>query len=86
MGISEHLILCMQNLFTDQEVHNVQNREKQAAFRLTKVCHKAAFPPGIYGECIWREGGLEEEEVGFKTEGTNFNHLYYADVITLLAK
>ena len=40
----------------------------------------------FYAECIMRNAGLEETQVGIKIAGRNINHLRYADDNTLMAE
>ena len=38
----------------------------------------------LYAECIMRNAGLEEAQVGIKIAGRNINNLRYADNTTLM--
>ena len=40
----------------------------------------------VYAECIMRNAGLDEAQIGIKIAGRNINNLRYADDTTLMAE
>ena len=90
MGIVDHLICFLRNLYAGQEAtlrtgHGttdwLQNRKG--------VCQGCISSPclfNFYAEYIMRNAGLEEAQAGIKIAGRNINNLQYADDTTLMAE
>ena len=90
MGIPDHLICLLTNLYTDQEATVRTGYETTDWFQLGKrVCQGCILPPclfNLYAEYIMRNAGLDEAQAGIKIAGRHINNLRYADDITLMAK
>ena len=90
MGIPDHLICLLRNLYASQEAtlrtgHGTTNRlvpnRKRSSSRLYIV---TLF--NLYAEYIMRNAGLEEAQAGIKIARRNINNLRYADDTTLMAE
>ncbi|XP_049735321.1 transmembrane protein 61 isoform X1 [Elephas maximus indicus] len=90
MGIPEHLIVLMRNLYTDQEAVVQTEQRDTDWFKVRKGVHQACILSpylfNLYAEQIIREAGLYEEERGIRIGGRLINNLRYADDTTLLAE
>ena len=64
--------------------------EQQTGSKLGKgVCQVCILSPclfNLYAECIMRNAGLDEAQVGIKIAGRNTNNLRYADDTTFMAE
>ena len=90
MGIPDHLICVLRNLYAGQEA-TVKTRDVTADwFQIGKgVCQGCVLSPclfNLYAEYIMRNAGLEEAQAGIKIAGRNINNLRYADDTTLMAE
>ena len=90
MGIPDHLICLLRNLYAGQEAtvrtgHGITNW-----FQIGKGVHQGCILSpclfNFYAEFIRRNAGLEETQAGIKIAGRNINHLRYADDTTLMAE
>ena len=90
MGIPDHLICLLRNLYAGQEatvrtVHGTTNW-----FQIGKGVHQgcilSSYLFNIYAENIIRNPGLEESQAGIKIAGRNINKLRYTDDTTLMAE
>ena len=86
MGISDHLICLLRNLYADQEATVRTGHGTRDWFQIGKgVCYQyCILSPclfNLYAEYIMRNAGLEE--AGIKIAGRNINNLRYADDTTL---
>ena len=90
MGIPDHLICLLRNLYAGQEAKVRTEHEITDWFQIGKgVCQGCVLSPclfNLYAEYIMRKAGLEETQVGIKIAGRNFNNLIYADDTTLMAE
>ncbi|XP_049711397.1 leucine-rich melanocyte differentiation-associated protein isoform X1 [Elephas maximus indicus] len=90
MGIPEHLIVLMRNLYIDQEavVWTEQGDTDWLKVRkgMRQGCILSAYLFSLCAEQIIREAGLYEEEWGIRIRGRLINNLRYADDTTLLAE
>ena len=90
MGIPDHLICLLRNLYADQEATVRTGHGKTDWFQAGKgVCQGYILSPclfNLYAEYIMRKTGLEETQAGIKIAGRNINNLRYADDITLMAE
>ena len=90
MGIPDHLICLLRNLYAGQEA-TVRTRHGTIDwFKIgTRVCQGCILSPclfNLYAEYIMRNPGLDKAQAGIKTAGRNINNLSYADDITLTQK
>ena len=80
MGIPDHLICLLRNLYTGQE----------ATVRIGKGIRQGCILSpclfNLYAEYIMRNAGLEEAQAGIKIAGRNINNLRYADDTTIMAE
>ena len=90
LGVPDHLICLLRNLYAGQEATVRTGHGTTDWFQIGKgVCQGYIFSPclfNIYAEYIMRNAGLEEAQAGIKTAGRNINHLRYADDTTLMAE
>ena len=90
MGISDHLICLLRNLYTGQEATVRTGRGTADWFQIGKgVCQGCILPPclfNLYVEYIMRNAGLEEAQAGIKIAQRNISNLRYADDTTLMAE
>ena len=90
MGIPEHLICLLRNLYAGQEATVRTGHGTTDWFQIGKGVHQAwILSPclfNLYAEYIMRNAGLEEAQAGIKIAGTNINNLRYADDTTLWQK
>ena len=89
MGIPEHLICLLRNLYAGQEATVRSGHGTTDWFKIRKgVCQGCILSPclfNFYAEYIMRNAGLEEAQAGIKIAGRNINNLRYADDTTLMA-
>ena len=90
MGISDHLICLLRNLYAGQEATVRTGHETTDWFQIGKgVRHGCIMSPSLfnlYADYIMRNAGLEETQAGIKIAGRNINNLRYADDTTLMAE
>ena len=90
MGIPEHLICLLRNLYAGQEATLRTGHGKTDWFQIGKgVRQGCTLSPCLfylYAEYIMRNAGLEETQAGIKITRRNINNLRYADDITLMAE
>ena len=90
MGIPDHLICLLRNLYASQEATVITGRGTTDWFQIGKgVFQGCILSPclfNFYAEYIMRTAGLEEAQVGIEIAGRNINNLRYADDTTLMAE
>ena len=90
MGILDHLICLLRNLYAGQEETVRTGHGTADWFQIGKgVCQGCILSPclfNFYAEYIMRNAGLEEAQAGVKIAGRNINNLRYADDTTLRAE
>ena len=90
MGIPDHLICLVRNLYAGQEATVRTGHETTDLFQLGKgVCQGCILSPclfNLYAEYIMRNAGLDEAQAGGKISGRNINNFRYADDTTLMAE
>ena len=88
MGILEHLICLLRNLYAGQEATVRTGHGTTDGFQREKgVCQGCILSPclfNLYAEYIMRNSGLDEAQTGIKIAGRNINNLRYADDTTLI--
>ena len=90
MGIPDHLICLLRNLYAGQEATVRSGHGTTDWFQIGKrVRQGCILSPclfNLYAEYIMRNAGLEETQARIKIAGRNINHLRYADDTTLMAE
>ena len=90
MGILDHLICLLRNLYAGQEATVRTGHGTTDWFQIGKgVCQGCILSPclfNFYAEYIMRNAGLEEAQAGIKIARRNINNLRYADDTTLWQK
>ena len=89
MGILDHLICLLKNLYAGQEAtvrtgHRTTDCSKLGTFQIGNgVCQGCILSPcllSLYAEYIMRNAGLDEAQAGIEIAGRNINNLRYEDV------
>ena len=90
MGIPDHLICPLRNLYAGQEDTVRTGHGTTDCFQIGKGAHQGCILSpclfNFYAEYIMRNAGLEETQAGIKIAGRDINHLRYADDIILMAE
>ena len=90
MGIADHLICLLRNLYAGQEATVRTGHETTDWFQIWKGvrqgCILSPYLLNLNAEYIMRNAGLEEAQAGIKIAGRNVNNLRYADDTTLMAE
>ena len=90
MGIPDHLICLLRNLYAGQEATARTGHGTTDWFQIGKgVCQGCMLSPclfNFYAEYIMRNAGLEEAPAGIKIARRNIHNLRYADDTTLMAE
>ena len=90
MGIPDHLICLLRNLYAGQEATVRTGHGTTDWFQIGKGVHQGCILSpclfNFYAEYIMRNAGLEEAQAGIKIAGRNINNLRYADDTTLMAE
>ena len=90
MGIPDHLICLLRNLYAGQEATVRTGLGTTDWFQIGKgVSQGCILSPclfNLYAEYIMRNSGLEETQAGIKIVGRNIINLRYADDTTLMAE
>ena len=88
MGIPDHLICLLRNLYAGQEATVRTGHGTTDWFQIGKGVHQGRILSpclfNFYAEYIMRNAGLEEAQAGIKIAGRNINNLRYADDTTLM--
>ena len=90
MGIQDHLICLLKNLYAGQEATVRTGHGKTDWFQIGKEVHEGCILSpclfNLYAEYIMRNAGLDEAQSGIKIVRRNINNLKYADDTTLMAE
>ena len=90
MGIPDHLICLLRNLYAGQEATVRTGHGTPDWFQIGKGVHQDCVLSSclfnLYTEYIMRNAGLDETQAGIKSAGRNINNLRYADDTTLMVK
>ena len=90
MGIPDHQICLLRNLYAGQEATVRTGHGKTDWFQIGKgVRQGCILSPclfNLYAEYIMRNAGLDEAQTGIKIAGRNINKLRYADDTTIKAE
>ena len=88
MGIPEHLICLLRNLYAGQEATVRTGHGTTDWFQIGKGVRQGCILSlclfKFYAEYITRNAGLEETPAGIKIAGRSINNLRYADDTTLM--
>ena len=90
MGIPDHLICPLRNLYAGQEATVRTGHGTTDWFQIGKgVCQGCILSAclfNLYAEYIMKNARLDEAQAGIKIAGRNINNLRYADDTTLMAE
>ena len=90
MGIPDHLVCLLRNLYAGQEATVRTGHGTTDWFQVGKgVCQDCILSPclfNLYAEYIMRNAGLNEAQAGIKIAERNINNLRYEDDTTLMAE
>ena len=90
MGIPDHLICLLRNLYAGQEVIRRTGHGTADWFQIGKgVRQGCILSPclcNLSAKYIMRNAGLDEAQAGIKIAGRNINNLRYAYDTTLMAE
>ena len=90
MGVPDHLIYLLRNLYAGQEETVRTGHGKTDWFQIGKGVHEGCILSpclfNLYAEYIIRNAGLNEAQAGIKIARRNINNLRYADDTTLMAE
>ena len=90
MGIPDHLIYLLRNLYARQETTVRTGHGTTGWFQIGKGVHQGCIlSPCLFNlnaEDILKNAGLNEAQAGSKIAGRNINNPRYADDITLMAE
>ena len=90
MGIPDHLICLLRNLYTDQEAAVRTGHGITDWFQIRKRVHQSCILSpclfNLYAEYIMRNARLDKAQAGIKIARRNTNNLRYADYTTLMAE
>ena len=90
MGIPDHLICLLRNLYAGQEATVRTGHGTTDWFQIGKGARQGCILSpclfNFYAEFITINAGLEETQAGIKIAGRNINNLRYADDTTLMAE
>ena len=86
MGIPDHLICLLRNLYRGKEA-TVRTGHETDLFQIRKgLCQDCILSPclfNLYAEYIMRSARLDDAQAGIKIAGRNINNLIYVDDTTL---
>ena len=90
MGIPDHLIYLLRNMYAGQETTVRTGQGITDWFQIGKGVYQGCILTlclfNLYTEYIMRNPGLEKAQTGNKTAEGNINNLKYADDTTLWKK
>ncbi|XP_058019784.1 uncharacterized protein LOC131188495 [Ahaetulla prasina] len=90
MGVPDHLICLLRNLYAGQEATVRTGHGTTDWFKIGKGVRQGCILSlclfNLYAEHIMRKAGLDESKIGIKIAGRNINNLRYADDTTLMAE
>ena len=90
MGIPDHLICLLRNLYAGQEATVRTGHGTTDWFQIGKRDRRGCILSpclfNLYAEYIMRNTGLEEAQAGIKIPRRNINNLRYVDDMTLMAE
>ena len=90
MGIPDHIICLLGNLYAGQEATVRTGHGTTDWFQIRKRVYQGCILSpclyNFYAEYIIRNAGLDEAQAGIKVAGRNISNLRYAEDTTLMAE
>ena len=90
IGISDHLIYLLRNLYAGQEATVRSGHRTTDLFQIGKGGHQGSIILpclfNLYAEYIMQNARLDDDQAGIKISGRNINNLRYVDDATLTAE
>ena len=90
MGIPDHLICLLRNLYAGQEATVRTGHGTTDWFQIGKEVRQGCVLSlclfNLYEDYIMRNAGLDEAQAEIKIAGRNINNLRYADDTTLMSE
>ena len=90
MGISDHLICPLRNLYASQEATVRTGHGTTDCFQIGKAVYQdCILSPclfNLYAVYITQNAGLDEAQAAIKIAGRNMNNIRYVDVPTPMAE
>ena len=90
MGIPDHLICLLRNLYAGQEAVVRTGHGRTEWFQMGKEVHQGCILSpcsfNLYAEYIMRNAGLDEQQAGIMIAWRNTNNLRPADDTTLMTE
>ena len=90
MGIPDHLMCLLGNLYTNQEAAVRTQHGTTDWFQIGKEVHQGCILSpclfNLYAEYIMQNARLDEVQAGIKISGRNINNLRYADDTIFMAE
>ena len=90
MGVSDHLICLLRNLYAGQEVTARTCHGTTGWFQIRKGVHQGCILSpclfNLYAEYIMLNAGLDEAQAGLKIARRKINNLRYFNDTTLMAE
>ena len=90
IGIPDHMICILRNLYAGQEATVRTRHGTTDWFQIWKGVHQGCILSpclfNLYAECIMRNTGLDEAQAGIKIARRNINNFRYADDTTITAE
>ena len=90
MGIPDHLICLLRNLYARQQARVRTGHGTTDWFQTGKGVHQGCILSpclfNLYAVYIMQNAGLDEAQAGIKIARRNINNLRYADDTTLMAE
>ena len=90
MGIPDHLISLLRNLYAGQETTVRTGHRTTDWFQIGKGVHQGCILSpclfNLYAEYVMRNAGLDEAQAGIQIAGRNINNLRYVDDTIVMAE
>ena len=90
MGIPDHLICLLKNVYAGQEATVRTGLGRMDLFKIGKGVHQGCILSpclfNLYAEYIMQNARLNEAQAGIKIAGRNINNLKYGDDTILMAE
>ena len=90
MGIQDHLMCLLRNLYAGQETAVRSGHRTVDWFQIRKGVYQGCILSlclfNLYAEYIMRNSGLDDAQAGIKIASRNISNVRYADDITLQQK
>ena len=90
MGIPDHLISLLRNLYAGQETTVRTGHRTTDWFQIGKGVHQGCILSpclfNLYAEYVMRNAGLDEAQAGIQIAGRNINNRRYVDDTTLMVE